>query len=85
MLLSPAGSVAQPVQSVRRMQQQERVGVHVGCNEAPEVEEGKCWLVRTACCFRYSACIHSCMCVWAVMLLSEMAVHDVLEGMSALF
>ena len=36
-LLSPAGSVAQPEQSVRRVQQQERVGVHVGCTEAPEV------------------------------------------------
>lgn len=36
-LLSPAGSVAQPEQSVRRVQEQERVGVHVGCMEAPEV------------------------------------------------
>lgn len=36
-LLSPAGSVAQLEQSVRRVQQQERVGVHVSCTEAPEV------------------------------------------------
>lgn len=35
--LSPAGLVAQPKQSVRRVQQQERVGVNVGCTEAHDV------------------------------------------------
>lgn len=33
-LLSPAGSMAQPEQRVRWVQQQERVGAHVGCTEA---------------------------------------------------
>lgn len=43
-LLSPAGSMAQPAQRVRRVQQQERVGVHVRCTEAPESERAN---VRT--------------------------------------
>lgn len=80
MLLSPAGSVAQPEQSVRRVQLQERVGVHVCCTGAPEVLQGKCSeCVRESTHMPFlgierastSACV--CTCVWPLMLIDAAA------------
>lgn len=56
-------------QSVRRVQQQERVGVHVGCTEAPQVWEGECSAcVHESMLFRYVTCINVCWCVRTCML-----------------
>lgn len=59
MLLSPAGPVAQPEKSARRVQQQERVGVNVGSTEAGEdrvkAAVRTCTLLREATVVRTSA------------------------------
>lgn len=56
MLLSPAGPVAQPEKSARRVQQQERVGVNVGSTEAHEDRVKAA--VRDATVVRTSAHMH---------------------------
>lgn len=59
MLLSPAGPVAQPEKSARRVQQQERVGVNVGSTEAGEdrvkAAVRTCTLLQEATVVRTSA------------------------------
>lgn len=60
-LLSPAGPVAQP-EPLRRVQQQERVGVNVGSTEAHEdrvkAAVCTCTLLRDAMVVRTSAHMH---------------------------
>lgn len=57
MLLSPAGPVAQPEKSVRRAQQQERVGVNVGSTEAHEDRVKAA--VRTCTLLRDTTVVHT--------------------------
>lgn len=56
-LLSPAGSGAQPEKLVRRVQQQERVGVNVGSTEACE-ERAKAAVCTFYAVARHNGCTH---------------------------